>query len=168
MPQSFQSNVLRLLLLAMLLTGFATFGVLAWFLFLDPVTPLESTRLVRLEVVTPPGRNSYLVVTREFCFSRPSEAEVSRLFRRVSDGVERGEVIEVPPIRIHLDGPPCYARPRRIDLPDGIGPGRYEYIPIMRWSNAIGRPVSVQNSSVLFEVRSVGDHLVIVSAEEVR
>lgn len=143
-----------------------TAGMLAWFLFLDPITPLESTRLVKIDVHNPPGRNGYFVVSREFCFSRPSEAEVTRLFRRMTDGGERGETIEVQPIRVHLDGPPCYERPRQIDLPPGMGPGLWEYVPIMTWRNEIGRTASVRNSSILFEVRDEEGRLVIVSPRE--
>ncbi len=146
----------------------ATGAMLMWMLFLDPVTPLESTRLVGIHVENPPDRNGHFVVTREFCFSEPSVADVYRLFRRVTEDSDRRETIEVPPIRVNLEGPPCYVRPRKIELPAGITPGLWEYIPIMEWQNAIGRSVTKRNSTIVFDVRQEGGRLVVVDAREVQ
>ncbi len=148
----------------------ATFGMLIWLLFLDPVTPLESTRLVKLEVVNPrqADERPYLVVTREFCFSGPSEALVSRKFSRPSEDGRLGEVIEVDGGRINLDGG-CYIRPRQIPLPSGITSGPWTYQATIRWTNAIGRSVSVRTSAIAMEV-DLGppDGRRILKAEEVR
>lgn len=146
-----------------------TFAMLLWFLFLDPVTPLERTEMVRIEVENPAdGSPPFLVVTRRFCFSRPSEAEVFRRFTRLDGAGEMGEVREAAAGRIHLEGPPCYTRPRVIDLPPGIGPGRWRYQAGLRWTNATGRAVTVWTSPVEFDLDLSGGGRRIVNAQEVR
>jgi len=122
-----------------ILAGVMALVYLAMF---DPVNPMVHQRLIRIDIGGPPG-SPYLDTTREFCFSRASEAEASRLFRRVPDTpTEREVVIETIPTRIHFDQG-CFSRARRIDLPDQFTAGRWQLQTALRWCNNIGRCQSV-------------------------
>lgn len=110
---------------------------LLWLAFFDDVIPLESERLVAVESVGI-GPSAALITTREFCFSRPSEAEAIRIFRKAGEPAGAPEeVYETLPTRIHLEAG-CYIRSRRIDLPDQMEVGRYSYQTGLRWCNSIG------------------------------
>lgn len=121
-----------------------------WLAFLDPVTPLQSHRLVRVEVRG--GAAPYLLTTREFCFSRASEAEAGRTFRRLPDGPDdQEEVAEIGPQRVHLDAG-CYTRGRRVDVPEDFRAGRWRYFVSLRWCNGIGNCRTEWLPPVAFEV----------------
>lgn len=110
---------------------------LVFLAFFDDVDPIESHRLIAAEGIGI-GSTSQLIITREFCFKRASEAEALRVFRSDTEEDDQEVEYQQPPILVHLDAG-CGIRSRRTPLPDDIRPGRYRYKAALKWCNGIGR-----------------------------
>lgn len=127
-------------------------GLLVWFLFLDPISPMRGSNLVRVEAASPPGATSYLLVTRETCFSREDDLQTTRLFLRKPDTEDQyEEAIDAPPVTIRVD-PGCATRTRRIDLPVGMRSGSWTFRSGLRGCNAIGRCRTVWMKPVVLSI----------------
>lgn len=116
---------------------------LLWLVYFDNVVPMKSERVVAVEGLAI-GEASHVVVTREMCFSEPSEPTAIRLYQRREEPNGIGtrdlgeEIIPSPPLIVHFDQG-CNVRSRRLDLPDGIQPGSYQYRAGLKFCNDIGR-----------------------------
>lgn len=109
-------------------------GMLALFYlyFLQNPSPLVRQRFVGIEATTTNGHSTF-IIAREFCAANAGDGTIIRIFRRVP--VEPGdleEVYELVPLPIHLL-PGCHVRPRAVELPDTIQPGKYIYQSGLRW-----------------------------------
>ena len=81
---------------------------LLWLVYFDNVVPMKSERVVAVEGLAI-GEASHVVVTREMCFSEPSEPTAIRLYQRREEPNGIGtrdlgeEIIPSPPLIVHLN-----------------------------------------------------------------
>jgi hypothetical protein len=130
------------LMLGLLATSAAGAILLFYLALFAQVSPLISHRLISVETQGR-GVEAAMLVTREVCLSRESEAWAIRIFRRKSDdtgGPE--EVFETPAVLTHLDAG-CTSRSRRMPMQNELKRGLYSYQTAFRWCNDMGRCQSV-------------------------
>lgn len=138
-----------------------TLGFLVGFFYLalvQRVSPLLSQRLVSVEAATTSGGHGTFIITREFCLSETSEAQAIRMFRRIpvkEGGLE--EVYEIGPTPIHLRRG-CHMRPRTVEVPDMIEPGRYIYETGLRFCNEVRCKIDWLPPTILVVDRFDGRH----------
>jgi hypothetical protein len=134
-PPGLSMWFVRLTTVVLLLTlcGMGTFFYLA---FVQRLSPLERQRFVSMEATNAGGHGTVLI-TREFCAREDSDGNIIRIFRRVPQRPEElEEVYELPPLPIHLLAG-CHVRPRVVDVPDSIVPGRYLYTSGLRFCSPV-------------------------------
>lgn len=127
-------------------------GILFYAGLVQDVSPFESQRLIKTDVQAN-GPLSYLITTREFCFSKDNEAEAGRMFRKVPDPNATEEVVETIPTRIHLLGG-CHIRTRRVDVPETLSAGLWSYQTYLRWCNQLNNCRTVWLPPVLIRVEA--------------
>lgn len=110
--------------------------VMVYMVFVQRVSPLRKQTLKSVEAATENGRG-LLIISHEFCLEWEDEATALRVFRRIPDRPgDPEEVFELAlvPLRL-LQG--CHVRPRTVELPAGIRPGRYIYQNGLRFCSPV-------------------------------